>query len=229
MGRTLSRLRTELELSKTYDFVFAGHSTFGATDQDAVSIRISNSVIALESVLRRHLPSRPHRKGLSDGRTETAWQDLVASVLPEWPAGTKESSRTTSYEEARDLLRVKEGDIAKGVPVSPRTGKLRFDEAVADVLNDYAINGRKTHDHTKRRIDLHLTPVFRGRRMADITTADLRAFTRRASRRAPRRRRSTGSSRSLSGRVHAGDARGAAARAAAHSDAGRAQRPPRVP
>ena len=53
----------ELELSKTYDFVFAGHSTFGATDQDAVSIRISNSVIALESVLRRHLPSRPHRKG----------------------------------------------------------------------------------------------------------------------------------------------------------------------
>ncbi len=89
----------------------------------------------------------------------------------------EESSRTTRYEEARDLLRVKDGDIAKGVPVSPRTGKLRFDEAVADVLNDYAVNGLKTQDHVKRRIDLHLTPVFRGRRMADITTADLRAFT----------------------------------------------------
>ena len=29
----------------------------------------------------------------------------------------EESAHTTKYEEARDLLRVKEGDIAKGVPV----------------------------------------------------------------------------------------------------------------
>jgi integrase len=90
----------------------------------------------------------------------------------------EESSRTSSYEDARDQLRLKEGDIAKGVPVSPRAAKLRFEEAVADVLTDYAINGRKTHDHTKRRIELHLAPVFRGRRMADITTADLRTFTK---------------------------------------------------
>jgi integrase len=46
------------------------------------------------------------------------------------------------------------------------------------VLNDYTVNGRKTHDHAKRRIDLHLTPYFRGRRMTDLTTADFRAFTK---------------------------------------------------
>jgi integrase len=91
----------------------------------------------------------------------------------------EESARTTSYEDARDQLRVKEGEIAKGVPVSPRTGKLRFEDAAADVLNDYTGNGRKTHDHTKRRIDLHLTPFFPGGRMADITTADIRAFTKK--------------------------------------------------
>jgi len=38
------------------------------------------------------------------------------------------------------------GDIAKGVPVLLRAGKLRFVETVADVLNDFAMNGRKTHD-----------------------------------------------------------------------------------
>ena len=71
----------------------------------------------------------------------------------------EESARTTKYEEARDLLRVKEGDIAKGVPVSPKAGRLRFEDAMASVLNDYVINGRKSHDHAKRRIDLHLTPA----------------------------------------------------------------------
>jgi integrase len=91
----------------------------------------------------------------------------------------EESARTTKYEEARDLLKVKEGDIAKGVPVSPRAGRLRFEDAVADVLNDYAVNGRKSHDHVKRRIELHLAPALRGRRMSDITTADIRAFTKR--------------------------------------------------
>lgn len=37
----------------------------------------------------------------------------------------EESARTTNYDQARDLLRVKEGEIAKGIPVSPATGKLR--------------------------------------------------------------------------------------------------------
>jgi integrase len=90
----------------------------------------------------------------------------------------EESSRTSSYEDARDQLRRKEGAIADGVPVSPKVGRLRFEDAVDDVLNDYTVNGRKTHDHAKRRIDLHLTPYFRGRRMTDITTADIRAFTK---------------------------------------------------
>lgn len=89
----------------------------------------------------------------------------------------EESARTTKYEEARDLLRLKEGDIAKGVPVSPKAGRLRFEDAMASVLNDYVINGRKSHDHTKRRIDLHLTPYFAGRQLTSITTEQIAAFT----------------------------------------------------
>ena len=51
----------------------------------------------------------------------------------------EESARTTKYEEARDQLRRKEGQIADGVPVSPKTGRLRFEDAMASVLNDYVI------------------------------------------------------------------------------------------
>ena len=40
------------------------------------------------------------------------------------------------------------------------------------------MNGKKSHDHVKRRIDLALSPAFKGRRMIGITTADIRAYTR---------------------------------------------------
>jgi integrase len=89
----------------------------------------------------------------------------------------EESARTTKYEEARSLLRLKEGEIEKRIPVSPRAGRLKFDEAMSAVLNDYVVNGRKSYAHTKRRIKLHLMPVFGGRRMASISTDDIAAFT----------------------------------------------------
>ena len=44
----------------------------------------------------------------------------------------EESARTDEWEEARDLLRTREGDIAKGVPLSAKIGRLRFEEAADD-------------------------------------------------------------------------------------------------
>lgn len=35
-------------------------------------------------------------------------------------------------------------------------GLITFEEAVDDLLNDYQVNGKKTHDDAKRRIELHL-------------------------------------------------------------------------
>jgi hypothetical protein len=40
-------------------------------------------------------------------------------------------------------LRDREGDVAKGVPISLRIGRLTFEDAVKDILNDYQINGRR--------------------------------------------------------------------------------------
>ena len=88
----------------------------------------------------------------------------------------RESTETENIADARRQLRTREGDIVKGIPVDPDAGRITFDEAVADLLNDYSMNGKKTLDDTRRRIKKHLAPYFGNRRMVVITTADLRAY-----------------------------------------------------
>ena len=56
---------------------------------------------------------------------------------------------------------------------------------------DYRVNGKRSLDEVERRIRLHLTRSSAARRMAAITTADVRAtsrIARRRARRVPRRR-----------------------------------------
>jgi integrase len=89
----------------------------------------------------------------------------------------EESARTSKHEEARDLLRLREGDISKGVPVTAASTKLTFDAAAADVVTDYTVNQKRSTPEVERRIKLHLAPFFKGRRLASITSTDLRKFT----------------------------------------------------
>ena len=89
----------------------------------------------------------------------------------------RESTGSERETDAKRLLRLREGDIERGIPVTPRVGRLTFDEAAEDLRNDYRANARKTLDDTEARIRLHLAPVFGGRRMASITTAEINAYT----------------------------------------------------
>lgn len=91
----------------------------------------------------------------------------------------EESAGTTSKTEAARQLKDREGDIAKGLPVTPQSNRLRFDQAVEAVIVDYRMNGRDTLVDVERRVKLHLLPAFRGRRMADITPSDYSAFAAR--------------------------------------------------
>jgi integrase len=88
----------------------------------------------------------------------------------------EESTRSTKERAAVDLLRIREGDIAKGVPVSAKIGRFRYDDAAADLVVEYRVNNRRSLDALERRVTKHLTPFFTGRRMASITTADVRAY-----------------------------------------------------
>ena len=57
-----------------------------------------------------------------------------------------------------------------------KIGRIRFDEAASDVLTDYRTNGKRSLDDVERRIEKHLRPYFGNRRMASITTADIRQY-----------------------------------------------------
>ena len=87
-----------------------------------------------------------------------------------------ESSRSTRRKDAVALLQEREGDIVRGRPITPRIGKMTFEDGTADLLSDYTTNRMKSYAVVERRIRLHLAKYFEGRRMAEITTADVRAY-----------------------------------------------------
>ena len=78
----------------------------------------------------------------------------------------RESTGTDKETVARRMLRTREGDIERGIPINPKMGRITFEDAAADLLNDYKVNGKETHAHAKRRIDLHLKQTFKGKRPA---------------------------------------------------------------
>jgi integrase len=90
----------------------------------------------------------------------------------------EESSGSEKKGVARDLLREREGKVAAGVPVSARMARYRFADAARDIETDYLVNKRRSIGELQRRIRLHLEPWFGGRRMADISADDVRAFSK---------------------------------------------------
>ncbi len=89
----------------------------------------------------------------------------------------EESAGSGKYGDARELLRTREGDIARGVPVTVASTRLTFDVAAADVVADYTTNQKRSTAEVKRRLKLHLAPFFKGRKLSSITSADLRRFS----------------------------------------------------
>jgi len=88
----------------------------------------------------------------------------------------RKSCETTKHAAAKRQLRVLDGDLEKGLHIDPKAGKITFADAVADVVNDYSTNGKKTVDDVQRRIDKHLKPFFGHRRMVTITTSLIREY-----------------------------------------------------
>ena len=88
-----------------------------------------------------------------------------------------ESSRSKKRADAVDLLKRREGDVVRRLPVSAKVGQLRIDEAAEDLFNDYRTNGKRSLSDVRRRVEKHLQPFFGNRRMTAITTVEVRVFT----------------------------------------------------
>jgi len=87
----------------------------------------------------------------------------------------QESTKVFDREEAKRLLKEREGDIAKGMYRGPKVDQTRFEELAALVKQDYEMNKRKTI----RRLDeylVHLEPFFRKMRAVRITTERIKAY-----------------------------------------------------
>src|SRR5712692_9149109 len=89
------------------------------------------------------------------------------------------SSHSQKKEDAKRLLQAREGDLVKGVPITAHVGRITFENAAADLLNDYTTNRRRSLRVVMLRLAKHLTPFFAHRRLMSITTTDVRAFTAR--------------------------------------------------
>jgi hypothetical protein len=65
------------------------------------------------------------------------------------------TSHSSRREDAVRLLNSFLGDAARGKPVIPKADQVKFEDAVAVLLRNYRINGRRSLAHVERRIRLH--------------------------------------------------------------------------
>jgi integrase len=88
----------------------------------------------------------------------------------------RESSGSTKLAPAKRLLKLREGMIAQGAPITQKTNSATMNELYADVELDWKCNGRRTLKHLKRRWRKHLQPFFHKKKAALICTSDMRRF-----------------------------------------------------
>jgi len=87
----------------------------------------------------------------------------------------QESTKVFEKEQAKKILKVKEGEVAAGLYRGPSMDRIRFEDLAALVQQDYQINRRKT----VRRIteyQKHLEPYFRKARVSSMTTERINAY-----------------------------------------------------
>ena len=87
------------------------------------------------------------------------------------------SSHSEKKADAKRLLKAREGDVVRGVPMTASVGRVTFEDAAADLVNDYITNRRRSLRVVALRLTKHVAPFFGHRRLLTITTADVRAFT----------------------------------------------------
>jgi integrase len=88
----------------------------------------------------------------------------------------RENTHSADFTVAKRLLQSREGDLAKGLPVSANIGRIMIDELLDAVLTNYQINRKKSQSHVERRLHKHILPFFGDRRAVSITTVDMERY-----------------------------------------------------
>jgi hypothetical protein len=113
-------------------------------------------------------------------RKSSVWWIKYKDTAGHWRA---ESSGDSDKEKARDLLKLREADVVKGVPVTPQVSRYTLGEAVTDLLAFQRMKGLRSVDETARRLRLHVLPYFGERRkMSSLTATDVLRYAERVKR-----------------------------------------------
>jgi integrase len=87
----------------------------------------------------------------------------------------RESSCTDNREEAKRLLKRKEGAAAEGRPIVPHADRVKVSELADDLKNDYKANTRRSLDRVEDALD-HLLPFFGYLRATQVTSGDVNKY-----------------------------------------------------
>jgi len=87
----------------------------------------------------------------------------------------RESSKTTKEDDAKKLLKLREGEIAKGKLPGVYFEKVTFAELAEDLQRDYALNNRKSQKRVEECL-AHLERFFEGYRVPRITSDKVQAY-----------------------------------------------------
>lgn len=87
----------------------------------------------------------------------------------------QESTRSDKVEDARRLLKIREGEISEGKLPGIIFERVLFDELAEEYLQDLRINGRKAIDRAERSVR-NLKRYFEGCRVTEITTPKINNY-----------------------------------------------------
>lgn len=89
-----------------------------------------------------------------------------------------ESSKSEKETDAKQLLKLREGEIAMGKMPSVNFEKVYFDDLEKIFISDYKINQRKSLTRAENSVN-HLKKDFEGYRVPSITTSRIQAYIER--------------------------------------------------
>lgn len=89
-----------------------------------------------------------------------------------------QSSKTTDYQDALDMLRRLEGRIADG-QLTPQAHRVLFADLADDLMRDYRVKNRSTIADTKRRLDKHILPLLGSFRASSINASTIAEYIER--------------------------------------------------
>lgn len=81
-----------------------------------------------------------------------------------------------TLEDAQRELAKRLAEVAQGIPVSSKPNLVLFGELLADVINDYTMNKKRSLAAVELRIRRHILPVFGKRKASQIATSQIRAY-----------------------------------------------------